>query len=65
VTIALEVIQRSFPQLLRSEDGSGKIQELIPIFGQDVKSAASAESFQIKSQQARELLELTTDFRSV
>jgi malate dehydrogenase (quinone) len=58
VHIVLEVVKLCFPQLLETNAGKARMQELIPIYGTDIKRPENAELFREWSRRASERLQL-------
>jgi malate dehydrogenase (quinone) len=58
VNIVLEVISKSFPDLMKSEVGSAAIKEMVPAFGLDLKEPSQAEAQKKWSNEAEDSLQL-------
>jgi len=58
VHIVLEVIKLCFPQLLESPEGKARMQEMIPIFGVDIKQPENAALYRETSSSADKALGL-------
>lgn len=58
VHIVLEIVEKCFPQLLTSEEGRARINEMIPAWGVDIKDPANAAFYQKIHDQNDEILQL-------
>ncbi len=58
VNIVLDVIKLCFPQLLATAAGQVRLQEMIPLYGVDVKLPPNAARFRAVQQKANALLQL-------
>ncbi len=60
VDIVLRVIEKWFPGLLASDEGHARIQEMIPIYGEDIKWPEKAAFYREVSERADAALGLRT-----
>jgi malate dehydrogenase (quinone) len=58
--IALEIIQRCFPEKLRAPGGHARMKEMIPTFDTDLSQPAAAADYARRSAEIDELLQLRT-----
>ena len=61
VHIVTEAIEKSFPHLLKGEDGIARMRKIIPSYKMDLKATNAAAEFEILARPARETLGLTFD----
>lgn len=58
VNIALEIVKNCFPRLLDSPQGSARMEEMIPIWNEDIKLPENAARYEAVSRHAEEILGL-------
>lgn len=58
VHIVLEVIEKCFPQLLKSTEGAARIKEMIPNYDVDIKKPENADFYRENARKASEALGL-------
>lgn len=56
--IALEIIQRCFPEKLRAPDGRARMKEMLPTFDTELSQPAAAASYATRSAEIDDLLQL-------